>query len=464
MGRGRTLGRLVVLIVLVVTLVVTVVAAIVAYYFDDTPDDPKELHLHLLFVRFEVLESSPPTHLAALGALGIATVIAAAALLEILTQWRSLFPPRGELALPQIGRARVTCLIPAHNEESSLPGTLAALGRQSRPPDRIVVVADNCADDTVGVARRHGAEVIVTEGNTFRKAGALNQALAALGAVLDEGDAVLVMDADTRLSHRFIEVAAHTLEADPGLHAVGGLFYGEPGHGLVGQLQRNEYYRYQLQIRQRRGRVFVLTGTASMFRFPVLADVAAARGRELPGLPGDVYDTAAITEDNELTMALKSLGRRMVSPYDCVVETELMPDWRALWVQRKRWQRGALENLASYRLTTATARSWAQQFGIAYGAVALTSAYIMWTVMALSLDHWVWFPFWTALTLVFMVERVATVWHGGWKARLIAAPLVIEVGYAFFLQANFFASLWDIARARGHRWGHVQRAGLVDRS
>ena len=48
--------------------------------------------------------------------------------------------------------------------------------------------------------------------------------------------------------------------------AVGGLFYGEEGHGLIGQFQRNEYLRYGREIRRRRGRVFVLTGTASMFR------------------------------------------------------------------------------------------------------------------------------------------------------------------------------------------------------
>ena len=35
------------------------------------------------------------------------------------------------------------------------------------------------------------------------------------------------------------------LEADPDLMAVGGVFYGEGGAGLVGQLQRNEFTRYQ---------------------------------------------------------------------------------------------------------------------------------------------------------------------------------------------------------------------------
>ena len=37
----------------------------------------------------------------------------------------------------------------------------------------------------------------------------------------------------------------------------------------------------------------------------------------IPGPPGKVYDTLALTEDNELTLALKSLGARMTSPPQC---------------------------------------------------------------------------------------------------------------------------------------------------
>ena len=41
----------------------------------------------------------------------------------------------------------------------------------------MVVVADNCTDDTADIARKNGAEVFTTVGNTEKKAGALNQAL-----------------------------------------------------------------------------------------------------------------------------------------------------------------------------------------------------------------------------------------------------------------------------------------------
>ena len=51
----------------------------------------------------------------------------------------------------------------------------------------------------------------------------------------------MVMDADSTISPDFLEVALGLLEDDPDLMAVGGLFFGEDGGGLVGQLQRNEF-------------------------------------------------------------------------------------------------------------------------------------------------------------------------------------------------------------------------------
>ena len=44
-----------------------------------------------------------------------------------------------------------------------------------------------------------------------------------------------------------------------------------------------------------------------------------------------------------------------------------MPTWGDLWHQRQRWQRGALENIGTYGITSATSRYWIQQFAIGYG-------------------------------------------------------------------------------------------------
>jgi cellulose synthase/poly-beta-1,6-N-acetylglucosamine synthase-like glycosyltransferase len=356
---------------------------------------------------------------------------------------------------------RITILVPAHDEERSLPATLAALDEQTRRPDRVVVVADNCTDGTVQVARSFGHEVVETEGNLHRKGGALNQALAKILPGMGPDDVVMVMDADTRIGPRYLETAAARLDSDPYLEAVGGVFFGEAGHGLAGMFQRNEYRRYSQEIRRRRGRVFVLTGTASAFRASALAMVAAARGIYIPGEPGQVYDTAALTEDNELTIALKSLGATMVSPAECTVTTELMPDARHLWRQRLRWQRGALENISAYGVTTATSRYWGQQVGIAYGTVALVSYFVLMTVTLLAFDEWVWFPFWLVVGSFFVFERVVTVWREGWAARFLALLVLPELLYDLFLQSVFVRSLLDIVLRRRAGWGHVRHAEIT---
>ncbi|MHA7179286.1 glycosyltransferase family 2 protein [Arthrobacter sp. MDB2-24] len=356
------------------------------------------------------------------------------------------------------GEVTVTVLIPAHNEEASLPQTIASLKSQSHRPERIIVVADNCTDATVRLAREAGVEVIESVANTKKKAGALNQALKAILPQQGDNDVVMVMDADTQLDDGFLAGAVARFVGDRALMAVGGLFYGERGHGLIGQFQRNEYIRYARQMRRRRGRVFVLTGTASLFRPVALRTIAESRGTSIPGAAGDVYDTVALTEDNELTIALKSLGGLMVSPQECTVVTELMPSWRTLWNQRLRWQRGALENIGAYGVTAPTMRYWAQQLGIGYGVIALSAylALILITVMAL--ETWIWFPFWLGLGLLFTVERVLTVWKGGWKARLLAVTLFPELIFDMFLNLVYIKGVIDISFGRQASWKHLPHA------
>ncbi|WP_035764292.1 glycosyltransferase family 2 protein [Arthrobacter sp. H20] len=353
------------------------------------------------------------------------------------------------------GPVTVTVLIPSHNEEVSLPATIASLLAQSQPPDRIIVVADNCTDSTPAVARNAGVEVFLSVDNEHKKAGALNQVLTQLLPEQKHNDVVMVMDADTSLDDGFIGAAVSRFTNDRALMAIGGLFYGEEGHGLLGQFQRNEYIRYAREIRRRRGRVFVLTGTASMFRPVALRTVAESRGQSIPGQPGMVYDTAALTEDNELTIALKSLGAQMVSPHQCTVVTELMPGWRTLWAQRLRWQRGALENLGAYGVRSQTMRYWAQQLGIGYGVIALSSYLLLISLALLSLENWIWFPFWLGIGALFMVERVVTVWKGGWRARVLAASLFPELFFDMVLNLIYVKGILDIAVGRQATWKHV---------
>lgn len=345
-------------------------------------------------------------------------------------------------------------VIPAHNEETVLGGTLLALERQTVAPGHVVVVADNCDDGTVLVARRHGAQVVLTEDNHDRKAGALNQALGGLAARRPRY--VLVLDADTRLAPAFVEKAVATLEADPGIGAVSGLFVGDRPQSLLERFQAYEYARYRTQILTS-GRVAVVTGTASVFRFDALCEVAARRGTRLPGTPGDVYDRSAITEDSELTLALRALGWRLASRPECECSTELMPTWGDLHRQRVRWYKGMLDNLRSYGLSRTTAPYVGQQLMIGVGIITIallrlpTAASVVAGTFAVQ-------GFWLAVALVFVVNRVVTVWPVGARGRLIAVAVLPEIVYDTALQVAFVRAALRALTRRDVTWNHVAPA------
>lgn len=403
----------------------------------------------------------PPVGVMLAAAAVLAVVLIGAVLLEAV----SLIPMvRREPVGQDIGESarhsgsRITVVIPAHNEEATLPSTLDALRHQARPPDHVVVVADNCADRTSEIARAAGCTVLETHRNRGRKAGALNQALARLLPTFDHRDLLLIMDADTRLALGFLEESSGILERDPDVSAVGGVFAGDARPGMLAQLQRNEFARYARQLKSRRGRVFVLTGTATLFRPGALEEVARQRGRSLPGMRGKVYAESAITEDNELTLALKSLGAYVVSPSTCRVSTETMPSLATLWTQRLRWQRGAIENLHDYGLRASTTRYWMQQWGLAYGSVALPLSLVILLFAPIVTGAWAFLPFWLLVTAAFSLERGLTAWETGWRGRVIAFSLIPEILYSLFLQACFLRGLTAMMASQDMAWGHLTSA------
>ncbi|MBB2987415.1 glycosyltransferase family 2 protein [Terracoccus luteus] len=343
----------------------------------------------------------------------------------------------------------VLALIPAHQEAANIAATVASLLGQTTPPDRVVVIADNCTDDTAAVAESAGATVFTTVGNTERKAGALNQAL---GSMTDLPEHVLVMDADTTLAPRFVEAAVQRLNSDAGIAAIGGIFQGPAPTSLVETAQANEYARYAREL-GRTGRVMVLSGTATVFRRTTIEAVRAARGTTLPGIRGDFYRTNALTEDNEITLAVKTLGLTVESPRECVSTTELMPSFGPLHRQRLRWYRGAMEDLLTYGFTTATRRYWGQQAMLALGTLMM-SLYLLLTVHGVVTGTLGLSPWWMLLGAVFWAEKLVTAWGAGPRGRLLAALLIPELVYDLFLQATLVRALLQTVRRREAVWHH----------
>lgn len=325
---------------------------------------------------------------------------------------------------------------PARSENvPQIVQTLTSLGLQTTRPDRIIVLADNCTDDTIELALQHGAEVFETVGNTEKKAGALNQWLDQNLHDLSDDDRVLVMDADSSLEPDFITNSLGY--AARGFHAVGGVFLGKEGGGIVGMFQRNEYARYARDVKRKNGKTLVLTGTATIFSAKCLKDVVS--GRERGAIPGTgevshVYDTKALTEDNELTFALQHLGYKIIAPVECGLKTEIMETWGDLWRQRYRWKRGAIENNWHYGFTRYTAKHWFLQVWGFIGIIA-TAVYLS-TFVYSAVEHSLrFYPLWLGVTAVYVLERAMSVAKRGLKQAMLAATLIIEMPYDICLQA-----------------------------
>jgi cellulose synthase/poly-beta-1,6-N-acetylglucosamine synthase-like glycosyltransferase len=346
----------------------------------------------------------------------------------------------------------VACVIPAHNEADWIVASLSSVTAQTRRPDRIVVVADNCTDDTAQLAAGH-AEVITTVGNRQKKAGALNQALDAVLAGLADDDCVLVMDADTTIESGFVAEAERLLERNPRIGGVSSTFVGRDTDNLLGLVQAMEYFRYRRQIRRNGRRAFVLSGTASVIRVGALRRVKAERGHRLPHGGGGYYDVASLTEDNELTFALLLLGYQCVAP-QLISTTDVMPNVTKLYRQRHRWYLGALRNIREYgRRMPWHMRFiyWRQQFGLAL-ALLLIAAFL---ILVASVPDRVAYLYgvWTIPAVVLLaVERVVTVWPMGWRARLVALALLPEQTYAAVLTFTFGAALKDFFRGHEGAW------------
>lgn len=348
------------------------------------------------------------------------------------------------------GAPLVVAVIPAWNEAACIADTIDGLRHQTRPPDLIVVCANNCTDDTAAVARAAGVDVIDMPRNPDRKAGALNYAMETILPSLADRDRIFVQDADTVCVPRWLELANAMLDRDPQA-VVSGRYACKNARGLLGIYQRNEFARECRMIDRRGDRTHILVGTSTLLPVGLLRQVISAR-REGTLPAGYVYVPESLTEDFELTLAAKTLGWRTFSPRGCDAITDVMPTVRMLWHQRIRWMQGGVEDLHRYGWTRVTSRFHVRRAWILFGLAAmllfyatLAATYAVSGTVAVSLP-------WALLTLVFIIDRVAGVRAEGRASMLFAALLVPEIFYNMFAQVVYVTALVKALRGGTATW------------
>lgn len=228
-------------------------------------------------------------------------------------------------------QTRIAVLIPAHNEELSLPITLQSLLRANYPQQllSIVVVADNCSDRTAERARALGACVLERNSATERGKGyALRFGLDHIlptAPNLTAPDLVVILDADCQvdtemfrvLANRFahgdaaVQVAVVTRNADDG------------PTGFVGAIG-NAFDNILATGKDRLGLSVPLRGSGMAFRRDLLER-----------FPWNEY---GLVEDADYAHRLARAGVRIRFESATTVRSESPASQTDLFGQRRRWR------------------------------------------------------------------------------------------------------------------------------
>lgn len=102
-------------------------------------------------------------------------------------------------------KAKISVVIPAHNEQEFIGKTLLSFTRQTHQPHELIVVCDSCTDDTQEIADQLGAKTIEV---SHRSISATRNS----GYQISTGDIIIFQDADSVPAKNYLENIAWAYE------------------------------------------------------------------------------------------------------------------------------------------------------------------------------------------------------------------------------------------------------------
>lgn len=228
--------------------------------------------------------------------------------------------------------ARFVILVPAHNEELVIGRTIDAIQRLDYPSELydVVVIADNCDDETESIARKSGVDVLVRRDEALRGKGfAIRWALERLP--LDELDAVAFVDADTVVDSAFLREMSR--EITSGEHVVQGRYEVlDPGSSVARSLRAISFalvhYVKPLGKNAFRGSCG-LKGNGMAISSHVLRDSG--------------WNAFSVVEDAEQSAYLLEQGYRTAFAPEAKVFGEMPATLAAASTQNLRWESGRIK-------------------------------------------------------------------------------------------------------------------------
>jgi len=252
--------------------------------------------------------------------------------------------PKAQPAQPQgvKGQTKLKVLIPAHNEELVIQTTLKSLFDASISPEQILVIADNCSDNTADIVKSCGVPVVQRQNDHLRGKGhALSFGIEELRS--DPPDYVLIMDADCTIDPQAPE---GLIDLSHGKHVVqpNYLIKAQAGADLSRRLS-GFLFKIKNLIRSQAldslGCSVPLLGSGMLFPWPVISTTKFA--------------TSNIVEDTKIGLDLQLSGIKVLFVPELNVSSYFPDTDAARESQSVRWEQGNLQLAREYvpKLTVA---------------------------------------------------------------------------------------------------------------
>lgn len=223
---------------------------------------------------------------------------------------------------------RFRFIVPAHNESAGIAPTIESLLGVDYPRSLfdVLVVADNCQDDTAERARAAGA--VVLERNDLERRGKGYALLLAFSNLPPDVDAVVVVDADTLVSANILR--AFAARRDLGAAAVQADYaVRNPNAAWRTRLIAIAFGAFHIVRSRARERLQLscgLRGNGMCFSRDLLAEVP--------------HEAFSIVEDVEYGLRIGEAGYRVHYADEAHVYGEMVSTAAAASSQRRRWEEG----------------------------------------------------------------------------------------------------------------------------
>jgi cellulose synthase/poly-beta-1,6-N-acetylglucosamine synthase-like glycosyltransferase len=222
---------------------------------------------------------------------------------------------------------RFVFILPAHNEERAIADAISSLRSIDYSADlvRIVVVADNCDDETAAIARAAGAEVIDRTSAERGKGFAL---AAGLAHVADSFDGVVFMDADCVISPNALRVFDEMLARGDNVVQAQYLMRarGNASHAALREMSLALVHLVRPLARERVGASAGLKGSGMCFSRQAIEQAG--------------WQSTGLAEDAEQHVRLLQAGMRVAFARDVIVTGEQPASLGDARKQHQRWEAG----------------------------------------------------------------------------------------------------------------------------